>query len=63
MFTEVVCYIGFNGILAVAFCTISFWSINRVLRKQVKKVGETTNMLDIITAMQLADKVISIWLY
>ncbi len=25
-----------------------------------KKVGETTNMLDIVTAMQLADKVISI---
>jgi selenium metabolism protein YedF len=25
-----------------------------------KQVGETTNMLDIVTAMQLADKVISI---
>ena len=25
-----------------------------------KKVGETTNMLDIVTAMQLADKVINI---
>jgi hypothetical protein len=25
-----------------------------------KRVGETTNMLDIITAMQLADKVINI---
>ncbi|MGD9044827.1 MAG: sulfurtransferase-like selenium metabolism protein YedF, partial [Desulfobacterales bacterium] len=27
---------------------------------QDKQVGETTNMLDIITAMQLADKVINI---
>lgn len=27
---------------------------------EAKKVGETTNMLDIVTAMQLADKVISI---
>ena len=27
---------------------------------ETKKVGETTNMLDIVTAMQLADKVISI---
>ncbi len=26
-----------------------------------KKVGETTNMLDIVTAMQLADKVINIY--
>jgi hypothetical protein len=25
-----------------------------------KQVGETTNMLDIVTALQLADKVISI---
>jgi len=25
-----------------------------------KRVGETTNMLDIVTAMQLADKVINI---
>jgi hypothetical protein len=25
-----------------------------------KQVGETTNMLDIVTAMQLADKVINI---
>ncbi|MBW2410410.1 MAG: sulfurtransferase-like selenium metabolism protein YedF, partial [Deltaproteobacteria bacterium] len=25
-----------------------------------KQIGETTNMLDIVTAMQLADKVISI---
>ncbi|RLC20852.1 MAG: sulfurtransferase-like selenium metabolism protein YedF, partial [Deltaproteobacteria bacterium] len=25
-----------------------------------KRVGETTNMLDIITAMQLADKVINL---
>jgi len=25
-----------------------------------KKVGETTNMLDIVTSMQLADKVISL---
>jgi selenium metabolism protein YedF len=27
---------------------------------QEKKVGETTNMLDIVTAMQLADKVINV---
>ena len=27
---------------------------------EAKKVGETTNMLDIVTAMQLADKVINI---
>ena len=27
---------------------------------EAKKVGETTNMLDIVTAMQLADKVIGI---
>ncbi|MGD8671214.1 MAG: sulfurtransferase-like selenium metabolism protein YedF, partial [Desulfobacterales bacterium] len=25
-----------------------------------KQVGETTNMLDIVTAMQLADKVINV---
>jgi selenium metabolism protein YedF len=25
-----------------------------------KKIGETTNMLDIVTAMQLADKVVSV---
>ncbi len=28
---------------------------------KAKKVGETTNMLDIVTSMQLADKVINIW--
>ena len=27
---------------------------------ELKQVGETTNMLDIVTAMQLADKVINI---
>jgi len=27
---------------------------------EAKQVGETTNMLDIVTAMQLADKVVSI---
>ena len=27
---------------------------------EAKRVGETTNMLDIVTAMQLADKVITI---
>lgn len=27
---------------------------------EAKKVGQTTNMLDIVTAMQLADKVVSI---
>jgi hypothetical protein len=27
---------------------------------EAKKVGETTNMLDIVTAMQLSDKVINI---
>ena len=34
-----------------------FQNFNLLARKQV---GETTNMLDIVTAMQLADKVISL---
>jgi selenium metabolism protein YedF len=34
--------------------------LNHFKLLEKKQVGETTNMLDIITAMQLADKVISI---
>jgi len=30
------------------------------LTNRRKQVGETTNMLDIVTAMQLADKVINL---
>ena len=29
-------------------------------RTRIEQVGQTTNMLDIVTAMQLADKVINI---
>jgi selenium metabolism protein YedF len=41
-------------ILACGTCLNHFNLLER------KKVGETTNMVDIVTAMQLADKVISI---
>jgi selenium metabolism protein YedF len=34
--------------------------LNHLELLEKKQVGETTNMLDIVTAMQLADKVISI---
>ena len=45
-----------NGILILVCgtCLTHFDLMDR------KKVGETTNMLDIVTAMQLADKVINI---
>lgn len=45
-----------NGvhIMACGTCLAHFDLMNR------KRVGETTNMLDIVTAMQLADKVINI---
>jgi len=41
-------------ILVCGTCLTHFDLLNQ------KKVGETTNMLDIVTAMQLADKVINI---
>ena len=41
-------------ILVCGTCLVHFNLLER------KRVGETTNMLDILTAMQLADKVISI---
>jgi len=41
-------------ILVSGTCLTHFGLLDR------KKVGETTNMLDIVTAMQLADKVINI---
>jgi selenium metabolism protein YedF len=41
-------------ILVCGTCLIHFSLLNK------KQVGETTNMLDIVTAMQLADKVINI---
>ena len=41
-------------ILVCGTCLTHFGLLDR------KRVGETTNMLDIVTAMQLADKVISI---
>jgi selenium metabolism protein YedF len=45
-----------NGIhiLVCGTCLTHFDLMDR------KKVGETTNMLDIVTAMQLADKVVNI---
>ncbi len=43
--------------LKVLVCGTCLDHFNLLERKQV---GETTNMLDIVTAMQLADKVISI---
>ena len=43
--------------LRVLVCGMCLDHFNLLERKQV---GETTNMLDIVTAMQLADKVISI---
>jgi selenium metabolism protein YedF len=46
-----------NGGLKILVCGTCLTHFNLLERKQV---GETTNMLDIIMAMQLADKVISI---
>jgi selenium metabolism protein YedF len=46
-----------NGGLKILVCGTCLTYFNLLERKQV---GETTNMLDIITAMQLADKVINI---
>ena len=46
-----------NGGLTVLVCGTCLDHFNLLERKQV---GETTNMLDIVTAMQLADKVINI---
>jgi len=43
--------------LKIMVCGTCLNHFNLLERKQV---GETTNMLDIVTAMQLADKVISI---
>ena len=43
--------------LKILVCGTCLNHFNLLERKQV---GETTNMLDIVTAMQLADKVISI---
>ena len=43
--------------LCILVCGTCLDHFNLLERKQV---GETTNMLDIVTAMQLADKVISI---
>jgi selenium metabolism protein YedF len=43
--------------LKILVCGTCLDHFNLLERKQV---GETTNMLDIVTAMQLADKVISI---
>jgi hypothetical protein len=34
--------------------------LNHFQLLEAKQVGETTNMLDIVTAMQLADKVITL---
>ncbi len=45
-----------NG-LKIMVCGTCLDHFNLLDRKQV---GETTNMLDIVTAMQLADKVINI---
>jgi intracellular sulfur oxidation DsrE/DsrF family protein len=45
-----------NGI-AILVCGTCLEHFNLLEKKQV---GETTNMLDIVTAMQLADKVINI---
>jgi selenium metabolism protein YedF len=46
-----------KGGLTILVCGTCLNHFNLLERKQV---GETTNMLDIVTAMQLADKVISI---
>ena len=46
-----------NGGLKILVCGACLTHFNLLERKQV---GETTNMLDIVTAMQLADKVISL---
>lgn len=46
-----------KGGLKILVCGTCLTHFNLLERK---KVGETTNMLDIVTAMQLADKVISI---
>jgi len=46
-----------NGGLKILVCGTCLTHFNLLERKQV---GETTNMLDIVTAMQLADKVITI---
>lgn len=46
-----------NGGLKILVCGTCLTHFNLLEQKQV---GETTNMLDIITAMQLADKVINI---
>jgi len=46
-----------SGGLKILVCGTCLDHFNLLDRKQV---GETTNMLDIVTAMQLADKVISI---
>ncbi len=43
--------------LYILVCGICLTHFNLLDKKQV---GETTNMLDIVTAMQLADKVIKI---
>ena len=45
-----------NGVL-ILVCGTCLDHFNLLDKKQV---GETTNMLDIVTAMQLADKVISV---
>jgi hypothetical protein len=45
-----------NGVL-ILVCGTCLDHLNLLEKKQV---GETTNMLDIVTAMQLADKVINI---
>jgi selenium metabolism protein YedF len=46
-----------KGGLKILVCGTCLNHFNLLERKQV---GETTNMLDIVTAMQLADKVINI---
>ena len=46
-----------NGGLKIMVCGTC---LNHFDLLEKKRVGETTNMLDIVTAMQLADKVISI---
>jgi len=46
-----------NGGLKILVCGTCLTHFNLLERKQV---GEITNMLDIVTAMQLADKVISL---
>ena len=46
-----------DGGLKIMVCGTGLGHFNLLERKQV---GETTNMLDIITAMQVADKFISL---